>query len=202
MGEEPSESSPPPSPDVPHVRAFVIHGHRSAAVELWGDEGLRAIARALPAETRVRTVDELLLATAWTPVSDVQDWFVAVWDGPAGRSEPRFSKFLERSVDFGFGRVRRGLLKSGSVEQLTARAPAVWRRQHTHGELSSRILTNEQGITTGAITTLRGNPLIETPLARFALAETWRKIITLAGVRGAKQTHGLEDDALVARFTW
>jgi hypothetical protein len=202
MADEPRESSQPPAVEVPHVRAFVIHGHRSAAVDLWGEAGLEEIARQLPASTRARTVDELLLATAWTPVADVIDWYIAVWEGPAGRSEPLFSRFLARSVDFGFARVRRDLLKLGNFEQLPARMPSLWRRQHTHGELSGQMVTNAQGVAIGVVIRLRDHPLVETPLARLGIAETWRKILSVARGRPVKQTHTMDGETLVATLTW
>jgi hypothetical protein len=173
-----------------------------AATELWGDAGVARIAERLTKETRQRTVDELLVLVDWVPVRYVMEWHAAAWEGPAARQEDTFARFVDRGVDNGFGRFRRTFLKLATPAQLVAQAPALWRYQHTHGDLSVVLRTDAGGTPRGAVATLRDNPMIESAISRRAVVEAWRHVLTLARVKEVRASHQLEGDALVARFSW
>jgi hypothetical protein len=194
------ESDPPAT--VPRVRGTVIHGYRMAALELWGEDGLRRIAEDLPPATRQRTVDELLVTVDRVPVRDVMEWQQAIWQGPAERREESFHRFIDRSVDHGFGRIRRAFLKLATPAQVAAKAPAMWAHQHTHGRLDVALRTGTNGVVYGAVVTLRDSPLLESAVSRRAVVEGWRYIATLARVKGVRATHQMDGDALVARLSW
>jgi hypothetical protein len=98
-------TSPPPSGD-PFARGSVIHGFRTAVVEICGEEGLREIADRVPVEARVATIEKVVLPIEWVLIRHVIAWHEALWDGPARRDEAKLARLVSRSIDLGFGRVK------------------------------------------------------------------------------------------------
>lgn len=190
----------PPSSSEPMSRGIGLHGFRAAVVELWGDDGLRAVAARLPDDARAETVDANVLPVAWYPVRHTLAWDEAVWDGPAARDDAAFVAFLDKAIELGFGRMRRFFIRLQSPEQILARAPEMWRYQHSHGTLTATATAQ------GATVVLRDHPFARHPLARRATAEVYRFIASLTQARGkgeVRQTHGSEGpDSLVVRLTW
>jgi hypothetical protein len=186
----------------PMARGSIIHGFRAAAVALWGEDALRAVADRLPAGTRAGTLEgAIVLPVAWIPTAFVVDWQLAVWEGLARRDDPTFCRFLDRGIDFGFGAFRRAFLKLVTPEQLVAKAPDLWKKQHTHGTLTASPRSEHAGRRT-VVLSLRDSPMVENQVSRRAMAEIWRYIATFARVKEVRETHGLEGSALVARVTW
>ena len=187
----------PASPPEPMSRGIGMHGMRDAARALYGEAGMRAIAARLPEPTRRETMDQIVLPVSWYPVRFTLHWQDAIWDGPAARSDERFFQFVQRSIEQGFGRMRRFFLRLASVERMTARAPEMWRYQHTHGTLTSLVRGSTAQIT------LRDHPFVKDGLSRKATAEAWKHIVALSGRKGARSTFGVEGpDTLVVRISW
>ena len=128
-------TSPPPSTG-PCARGSVIHGFRAAALDLWGDGALRLVAERLPLETRVATLDALVLPFEWVPVQHVVAWHDALWGGPARADERELARFIARSIELGFGRFKSAFFAGVTPERLVDRAQELWRYQHTHGEVT------------------------------------------------------------------
>ena len=182
-------------------------GFWGAVRDVWGDDALRDIAARLPPETRRATFDEIVLALSWLPSGYISDWHEAVWNGPAKQDDALFCRFVDRSVELGFGRMQRFFLKLATPKQLVERAPEMWRRQHTHGQITVSVrghyehaLPEAQGSPSAddtaappvATVTLRDHPFVNRAVSRRALAEVWRHILTLARAKDATESHRVE----------
>jgi hypothetical protein len=174
----------PPSTGEPHARGSVIHGFRAALVDLWGDEALAALAARLPLDTRIATVDTLILPFEWVPLPHVIAWHDALWTGPCAADEHRLARLVARSIELGFGRFKSAFFTNVTPERLVSRAPELWRWQHTHGELTA----NVEGLT--AVVTLRDHPYVEQPSSRRITAESYRYIVGMAGAREVRMAWG------------
>jgi len=197
----------PVNPSEPLSRGIGLHGFRMAALDLWGERGLRAIAERLPESTRAETLDAIVLPVSWYPVRHTLAWDDAAYDGPCARDDAAFRAFLDRAIDLGFGRMRRFFVRLQSAERLVARAPEMWRYQHTHGTLvvAPKLAEPRGGASrqVGATLTLRDHPFARHPLARRATAEVYRYIAAMTGRTSCRETHGAEGpDVLVVRLSW
>ena len=122
-------------------RVFVAS--RAAAVELYGDGGLREIADRLPPDVRGALIDSAIITEPWLPERFVMAWQEAVYGGPAKTSEDEFRRYVHKVVDSGFGRVRRLLVNLVTPATLCTRAAELWHDEHTHGEIRrSRAITS------------------------------------------------------------
>ena len=166
--------APPPSSE-PHARRTIFVTFRDAALEMWGKEGLRAIGERLTSEARRDTVDAVVIAADWLPEAHAIAWFGAVYEGPAGRMTSEYHRFLDRSMDLGFGRVRRLMLATAMTpSSLGHRAAELWRHDHTHGELTCRDVGARS-----IVLTLHDHVYATTPLGRTTIAEIYRHISSL-----------------------
>jgi hypothetical protein len=188
-------TSPPPSGE-PFARGSVIHGFRAAALEIWGEDGLRDVADRLPVDARVATIDRTVLPIEWVLIRHVVAWHEALWDGPIRRDEQQLALLVARSIDLGFGRVKSAFFSGITADRLRDRAPELWRWQHTHG-----VLTVEMEAAR-AIVTLRGHPYVENAASRRVTAESYRAILALAGAREVRAAWGTEDSSLVVHLSW
>jgi hypothetical protein len=184
----------------PRTRGTVLLGFRTGALAMWGEEGLREIARRLPEDARASTMDDILLPTTWYPVRHVMAWHVAVWEGPAQGIDSAFCKWIDHGTDFSFGRIRKVLVGFASTERVVQRAPDIWKHQQSHGLL--RVTLRPGG--GGAVARLTGHPLAQTALSRRAFAEACRYIASLTrGGEHVRESHGLEPpETIVIRLTW
>jgi hypothetical protein len=192
-------TDPAPLSNQPRSRGTVLYSFREAALELFGEAGLGAIAARLPPEVRAATIDEPPLAIAWYPTTHIMAWWEAVLAGPCAGDAKRFDAFLAKSNEHGFGRVRRALLSFVGPEGLVSRAAELWRHDHTHGQLE--IIERRPN---GVRAALRHHPFTTTPLGRRAASESIRSILTLArGVRKVTSQHLLAaDGALIVHLEW
>ena len=195
------ELNPPrvaPSPSVPGARRTILASFRTAALELWGAEGLAQIAARMPADARRETIDAVVLSAEFLPEEYVLAWYEAAFDGPAAGQNTEYFRFLDKMLDHGFGRVRRFLLGIAmSPVDVFPKCAELWRHDHTHGTLSFE-LTGRTSVTF----TLRDHPYLGTPLARASIAEILRYVVALCRARGVMSTHSLEGNALLVRITW
>jgi hypothetical protein len=175
-------------------RVFVAS--RAAAVELYGDGGLREIAERLPPDVRGALVDSALITEPWLPERFVMAWQEAVFEGPARGSDDDFRRYVARVVDSGFGRVRRLLVNLVTPATLCTRAAELWQDEHTHGEISAT--------PTGHVVLikLRHHPYVTRPIARLVMAESLRYAASLTRVKRVDQLHRIDGDALEVRLTW
>jgi hypothetical protein len=187
-----------PASSEPMSRGTILHGVAAAVHDLWGDEGLRDVVSRLPEETRAATTGPAFTSLSWYPTRYLMEWDVAKMAGPAHGDEEAFRQSLRRGTDFGFGRVRRAFLSFATPVLLAQRATELWRHDHTHGTLAL-----EPEDTPGhRRVTLTGHPFTTTALARMALSEVLRYVLSLSRVRNVRESHGMNGDALVIVFTW
>ena len=92
---------------------------------MWGQSGRDAVAALLPPEVRERTASMRPLPD-WIPLDDLIAWHVAVWNGPANHDEAVFTEHIRKTVDQGFGRVKRVLLSMATSTRraVSRRAPS------------------------------------------------------------------------------
>jgi len=174
----------------------VVVASRAAAFELYGDEGLRAIATHLPDDVRTVLVDSALIVDRWLPERYVMAWQEAVWLGPARTNNDELRRYIGRVVDAGFGRVRRLLVNLVTPATLCERAAELWHDEHTHGEISAHPEGNV------VLIRLRNHPYVERPIARMVMAESLRHAASLTRAKRVEQQHRVDGDALEVRLTW
>ena len=186
---------PPPSGE-PYARGSVLHGFRAALLETGGEAGVREVADRLAVETRLATVDKLILPIEWVAVRHIIAWHEAMWQGPISLDENLLARLVARSVDLGLGRFKSAFFIGLTPDKLRDRAPELWRWQHTHGKLTTEV-EGARGIVT-----LRDHPYVEHAASRRVTAESCRAILALAGAREVRAAWGTEDGALVVHLSW
>jgi hypothetical protein len=179
----------PPSASArgPCARRTILASFRSAALDLWGPDGLRRIGEAMPEASRRATVEPVVLADEWIPEEHVMAWYEAAWT-LSERNDAEYCRFLDRMMDVGFGRVRKLLLNLASVATVATKAPELWRHDHTSGVLRSEYREGEVTLC------LRDHIYTTTPLARRSIAEIYRYVVSLTGRKHVTATHSLEPD--------
>lgn len=190
---------PPADPPEPMARGNVLHGFREAARNLWGERGLDEIGQLLPRDAREGTLGrgEILLPLSWFPVRWVMAWHEAIWRGPARGDEIAIARLVARSVDLGIGRIKRLLFAMASRDTFIARAPGLWRHQHTHG------LLEVETTPSGAVVTLRDHPYCTNAVSRLVTTESYRYVGALASKgRAVSASHQLHAGALVVRLIY
>ncbi|MCU1281141.1 MAG: hypothetical protein JWM53_4687 [bacterium] len=175
-------------------RVFVAS--RAAAVELYGDGGLREIAERLPPDVRGALIDSAIISEAWLPERFVMAWQEAVFQGPARGSDDDFRRYVYKVVDAGFGRVRRLLVNLVTPATLCTRAAELWHDEHTHGEISAAPKGHV------VVIKLRNHPYVTRPIARMVMAESLRHAASLTRAKRVEQLHRVEGDVLEVRLTW
>jgi len=175
-------------------RVFVAS--RAAAVELYGDAGLRVIGERLPPDVRAVLVDSAIITEPWLPERFVMAWQEAVFEGPARSGDDELRRYIHKVVDSGFGRVRRLLVNLVTPATLCTRAAELWGDEHTHGELTA--------VPTGQVVTirLRHHPYVTRPVARLVMAESLRYAANLTRAKRVAEVHRVDGDALEVRLTW
>jgi hypothetical protein len=174
----------------------VIVGLKAAVADLWGKEGLAEVAARLPPEVKSETIDEIVMPTVWHPLGWVIAWHDAVWEGPAESQEAALCRFVDRSIELGFGRVQKIIMSFADAKTILNRASALWRHQHSHGTLTAEFAAG------GAIVTLRDHPYIGRPVSGLITAEMVRYIAQRSRLGRARETHAVEEGALVIRLTF
>ena len=162
----------------------MIHGFRAAVIDLWGEQALEGVACRLPLSTRVATVDSLVLPFEWVALEHVVAWHDALWGGPCAGDEQALARLVGRSIELGFGRFKAAFFSGITPDRLVARAPELWRWQHTHGDLAAAV----EG-TSGTVV-LRDHPYVDHPSSRRVTAESYRHIVTMVGGRDVRAAWG------------
>jgi hypothetical protein len=181
----------------PTARRTIFAAFRHAAVDRFGEAGVRAIAERMTPECRAACIDAVVLSADFLPEKYVLEWYQAAWEGPALRDRAAYDAFLDRMIDHGFGRVRKFLLGIATPELIARKSAELWRHDHTHGELTHRMLGG-----TTFVLCLRDHPYLSTPLARSSIAEIYRHCTSLCRVSNVRASHRLEGEVLEVRIEW
>jgi hypothetical protein len=190
-------SSMEPIPQEPCVRRPTFVAMRTAAVELWGPGALRLLGERMPERARRETVKPTAIVPEWLPEIHLMAWYEAAWEGPCARRESEYFRFIDRTMDHGFGRVRKALLLVATPPMLGAKAGPLWRHDHTHGTL--------QAENTGArelTLTLSDNMQTTTEVSRLAIVEVYRYACTLTRYKEARAAYSMHGNQLVVRIQW
>jgi hypothetical protein len=163
---------------------------------MWGKTGLKAIADALPQDVRDRTAS-LRPLDDWIPLDDLIAWHVAVWNGPAKRNEAIFIEHVHRTLDQGFGRVKRLLLSMATPHSLAPRVVNLWSDEYSTGRLEAVDLT-KQSVTL----ILHDHAYVQHALMRTVIAEVYRYVLTLTRVKSVTVVHAVRNGALVVVLRW
>jgi hypothetical protein len=186
-----------PTTAVPLARGVVMGGLRQAAIDVWGDEGLKMIGAALPTAVRASTFEQFVIPLSWYPETHVTAWFEAAYEHPAARREKDFCTYLDRMMDYGFGRIRKALLRLASPGLVLSQAPRLWRHDHSHGHVE--VVMHDAA----AELSLRDHVYAADPISRIALAEIYRYGVSLTGVPRVTATHEVDrSGALVVSLRW
>jgi hypothetical protein len=179
------------------ARGTILIAFREAVHELYGNEGLERVSAALPKAVRAATIEEMLVGVQWLPEEHVVAWFEALWAGPCDGRADAFALVLQRMLDRGFGRVRKAFLRLASPEAILAKAPSLWRYDHTHGRLGVEVGTGVARVR------LENHTYTESPLSRLAISEIYRYCAALTRVRQVTESHFREPSgALVVTLRW
>ena len=187
-------SAAPYSAALVHRRSLI--GFRTACEDMWGAAGLKAIADALPPEVRDRTAS-LRPLDDWIPLDDLIAWHVAVWNGPARRNEAVFTEHVHRTLDLGFGKVKRLLLSMATPQSLAPRVVDLWSDEYSTGRLEAVDLT-KQSVTL----VLHDHAYVQHALMRTVIAEVYRYVLSLTRVKSVTAVHAVRNGALVVVLRW
>jgi hypothetical protein len=180
--------------DEQRTKGIVLHAMRLAVLDVWGEAGLADIAGRVSEDNRVQTVQQSASPLAWVPERFLVEWHQAAWEGPAQHDDSALCRVINRRLDFGFGRVRKG-----GPEGVVRRAGELWKHDHTHGSLAVHVEKDVNAVSG----TLSDHLFCEVPIARRALTETFRYIVQLSrGVKKSKATHAMQGKSLFIRVTW
>lgn len=172
-------------------------GFRQAVLDLWGEPGLRAVSARLPQDVRFDTVDTMLMSMEWLPEAHVLAWYEALWSGPCQEKRAFFLQAIDRMMDFGFGKIRKAFLVLASPSIIFAKAPGLWRYDHSHG-----VLTADVEASSGRLR-LEGHPYTSNPLSCLATAEIYRYCVTLCRANNVTESHYRDaTGALIVRLRW
>jgi hypothetical protein len=181
----------------PLGRGVILRSFRASAHALFGDEGVRAIAAHLPDDARARTIDREVRTNEWLPERFVVAWHEAVWNTAAKQDDASFRAFMDRTMDVGWGKLRRIFLRFITPIDLFARAEELWKDDHTHGELRFGVNRNT------LIGTLHDHPYATSEVSRRAIAEVFRYALEMTRAKNVREHHSLHGtrDVLI-QITW
>jgi hypothetical protein len=183
--------------DESKARGTVFVGFRAAAIELWGEQGLRNLASALPDDVRSATIDHAVVSAGLYPERYTIAWFHAAYTVMSHRSDREFHAVLDGMMDHGFGRVRRALLRLATPGFLLDQAASLWRHDHSHGTL---VTETRRGHGTLVLTQ---HDYVWDAVARAALAEIFRYGVQLTGAQQVTAGHQLTNpNTLTVTLRW
>jgi hypothetical protein len=182
-------------PGEPRAGQRVFVASRAASKEIFGEAGLRAIGERMPADAQ-HLVNSVLIEEPWLPERFVMAWQEAVWAGPAQLDEAAFRVWIDKTVELGFGRVRRLLVNLVTPATLCTRGAELWQEEHTHGQLTATPRGQE------VVIRLREHPYTERPIARMVLAEGFRYAASLTRAKSVTESHRLDGDTLEVKLNW
>jgi hypothetical protein len=183
--------------DESRARGTVFVAFREAAVEVWGEQGLRSLASSLPEDVRAATIDEMVVSLGFYPERYTIAWFNTAYAVMSHRSDREYYAFLDSMMDHGFGRVRRALLRLATPGFLLDQAASLWRHDHSHGTLVSE---TTRGLGT---LVLSHHDYVRDTVARASLAEIFRYAVQLTGARQVTASHQVTSpNVLTVTLRW
>ncbi|HEX3597309.1 MAG TPA: hypothetical protein VHU80_19515 [Polyangiaceae bacterium] len=163
---------------------------------MWGADGYQGVAEMLAPDVRERTASMRPLPD-WLPLDDLIAWHVAVWNGPAKRNESVFTEHVHKTVDQGFGKVKRLLLSMATPQTLAPRVVALWDDEYSTGYLEAGAIESRS-----VTLTLHEHPYVQHQLMRMVIAEVYRYVLSLTKAKGVTAVHTVRDATLVVVLRW
>ncbi len=180
----------------PHALGARVRETREATRDIFGDRAVLDVLSRLDPERRALFTDEP--PPAWVREADYIEYMTRLWEGPCNHDAAAFARWVDRLTDRGFGTAQRLLMSLASPWLIVRRAGALWRTEHSHGDL----IVTPLG-TSGGRFELRDHPFVNTALAASAIAEAFRHIVFRCRVRWATERHALSPDgALFVEIHW
>jgi hypothetical protein len=167
---------------------------RDATRDLFGEVGVEAVLAALGPDERAAFAGD---PPKWVLEQTYIAWTRAVHEGPARRDAATLARWVDRVTDLGFGKARRMLMSLASPWVIVRRAGALWRGEHSHGDLTSAPLGDNS-----ARFELRDSPYAIDELGASAMSEAFRYILFRCRVKWATEEHRRVDDALHVELRW
>jgi hypothetical protein len=189
-------SASPSAVAPPLVRRKNLQGTRTAAEQLWGEEGVRVILSLLPPDV-LRATGGFVPLDAWLPVAFSVAWFEAVWNGPAGRQTQVFREYVALTIDLGFGRVKKFFLSMATPAMLAERSEKIWRDEFSTGSLKGKMLSP-----TLATLLLSDHPFAESAVTRIVAAESFRRVVSYTVTTPVREFHTTTAEGLLIRLRW
>lgn len=177
------------------MRRRSLLGFRTACELMWGVEGVRTVAAALPDDVRDRTAG-LTPLPEWVPVDDLIAWHVAL-RGSLGRDDTMFTRHIHKTVDQGFGKVKRLLLSMATPHTLAPRAAALWRDEYSTGRLTAKSIDDHT-----VSLTLRDHPYVHHALMGSVISEAYRYIVSMTTAKVVRAQTIVRNDELTVRMQW
>jgi hypothetical protein len=166
----------------PKLKKYHMVAAREAALWAWGPEGVEEIASHMPERERGEIFADVL--PPWIAERAVIALGFGIWNGPAKRSKTEYFRFLHKTTDLSFGRVRKALLGAlASPERVITMADELWKSDHTHGSWETHVAPNR------ARMRLTGHPYADTPHGRTSIAEQIRYIVNCTRAREVTASH-------------
>jgi hypothetical protein len=166
----------------PKLKKYYAVAAREAALWAWGQGGVDDIAQRMPEPERGEVFADVL--PPWIAERAMIAMGFGIWNGPAKRSKPEYFRFLHKTTDMSFGRVRKVLMAVATPEKIVTMADELWKSDHTHGSWETHVAPNR------ARMVLTGHPYADTPHGRTSLAEQIRYIVELTRARDVTASHG------------
>lgn len=178
------------------VQKKSLIGFRTACEQMWGTSGTLETAAALPSDVRERTAGIRPLPE-WIPLGDLIAWHEAVWNGRAQHDEKVMFEHAHRTVDHGFGRVKRAVIGLASAATLAPRVAALWKDEYSTGSLAATAL--EPRSTT---LVLSDHPYVQHELMRMIIAEVFRYVLSRTRTKNVSATHLVNGNRLLVALNW
>jgi hypothetical protein len=191
-------STRPAQSSVPLSRGIIVHSLSLTVLDVWGDDGMRAVAAHLPSDIAAETIGPNFLAIRWYPSSHLVAWHNAIFEGPAKHDERAFTTCIQRSLDHSTGLLRRALMRFLTPDVLAEKTGELWDTFHTHGkvvvesktDVSARILISE-------------HPFVDDEVSRRVLAIMTRHMLSRSRAKNVRESHELRSPGhLTIEATW
>jgi hypothetical protein len=177
------------------MKKYYVVAARDAARWAWGPGGVEDIAQRMPERERAETFADVL--PPFVSFRAMHALGLGIWNGPAKHSRPDYFRFLHKTTDMSFGRVRKVLIGMASPEKILSMADELWKSDHTHGSWEAHVAQGRARLV------LSGHPYADTPHGRTSLAEQIRYIVQRTRAREVTASHGpLGPGAMQITLRW
>jgi hypothetical protein len=181
-------------PTVPSALGGRVVDTREATRDVFGDAGLERVLASLTPEAHAVFTG---VAPKWVPELVYLAWTRGVWEEPAAHNSAMLARWVDRLTDRGFGTARRMLMSLASPWVIVRRAGALWRGEHSHGELT---IVPHAG--KAARFELRDHPFVDDELGATAISEAFRYILFRCRASWVTESHKRDGDALLVELRW